>query len=294
MTPAEAQTILSLCPPGDETNPDVPGLAAARELAASDSALAAWWEQEKFFDEQFNRKLLSLAPPTELESTILRGGATIFFASRLIAETTGEMPGALPELPDAPSSRPALATPFLDADENKAPTPKAVTWYWRAAVYSAGFVVAIALILLVVALPGILKSKGGKGPELPDFSLYAARLADVPSLPPAPGQTIEDLRKTLDEGHAPNPPGAVILGIIPGGAVPDSVAINSWNVHQISHYVVRAGPNSTHLFILNRAEFPQDDVPQEITNSDLDNYHMQTWSADGFIYIVLKPRPGQP
>ncbi len=105
MTPAEAQAILALCPPGDDTNPDVPGLLPARRLAASDPALAAWWEQEKNFDDQFSRKLASLTPPVELAATILRGGATIFFASRLIAESTGENPDALPVVADDPPRR---------------------------------------------------------------------------------------------------------------------------------------------------------------------------------------------
>ncbi len=294
MTPAEAQTILSLCPPGDETNPDIPGLDAARELATGDAALTAWWEQEKYFDEQFSRKLGSLTPPAELEATILRGGATIFFASRLIAETTGEEPVTLPEGPDAQAAPSAPAVSLSDPGDATSPSPRAATWYWRAAVYSAGFVVAIFLILLVVAIPGILKTKATHGPELPDFTLYAARLADVPSLPPAPGQTIEDLRRTLDEGHAPNPPGAAVLAIVPGGATPDSVAINNWNVHQITHYVVPSGANPTHIFILNRAEFPHDEVTLEVSDGDLNNYHVQTWSADGFIYIVLKPRSAKP
>ncbi len=47
------------------------------------------------------------------------------------------------------------------------------------------------------------------------------------------------------------------------------------------------------FFILNRAEFPHDDVLPEVSDSDLDHYHVQTWTADGFIYLVLKPRPAK-
>jgi hypothetical protein len=152
MTFDEAKAILNLCPPEDETNPDVPGLGGALILANANRQLGAWWEQEKKFGSQFNRKLHSIAPPAELTTTILRGGATIFFASRLIAESTGE---TLPEpapLADHPapqlSTADKLAAAFA-AEKASAASKKSSPWLWRIAVLS---VIVVAGLLLLLAL----------------------------------------------------------------------------------------------------------------------------------------------
>ncbi|HTB62057.1 MAG TPA: hypothetical protein VK737_00600 [Opitutales bacterium] len=150
MTFDEAKTILNLCPPEDETNPDVPGLSGALILANANRQLGAWWEHEKKIGAQFSRKLNSIVPPAELTTTILRGGATIFFASRLIAESTGE---TLPE--PAPltveSSREKTAAEKLVAAfevENKTPSVgKSWIWTWR---------IALLLVVIVAFLLGLL------------------------------------------------------------------------------------------------------------------------------------------
>ena len=153
MTTAEAQAILHLCPPGDDADAGVPGLAEARNLAATDATLAAWWEQEKFFDEQFHRKLSSLTPPAELSATILRGGATIFFARRLIAESAGETPDEPPEQAGDPAATIADPTAFTTADGAKPskPAPSQTMWFLRFVIFSAGIIFVLLLILLLVA-----------------------------------------------------------------------------------------------------------------------------------------------
>ncbi len=141
-----------------------------------------------------------------------------------------------------------LLADFSD-DEPGSRSRKANNWYWRAAVYSAAMVVVLAVILLLVAIPNLLKNETAHGPEFARVPpLHAAQLADVPPLPPAPGRTIEDLRRILEDGHAPNPPSAAVLALVPGGTPPDSVSINSWNVHPVAHYVVSAGDTLTHVF----------------------------------------------
>jgi hypothetical protein len=147
MTVEEAKTTLGICPPDDDTNPDVPGLDKALEMAARNPPLAAWWEQEKNFDLAFSRKLNSIGPPPELAATIMRGGATIFFASRLIAESTGENPDDDAALPEITPAEPILPRSAFNREvlrpETKQPRKPGI-WVWR----WSGLVIIVLLIII--------------------------------------------------------------------------------------------------------------------------------------------------
>ena len=151
MTFDDAKAILNLCPPDDTTNPDVPGLSGALVLATANKQLGAWWELQKEFDGQFARKLASLEPPPELATTIMRGGATIFFASRLIAESAGETPQELPLIHAdstnliSTNDKLQAALKALKPQSDNVGTP---SWLKHAATFS----VAVVLLLIVLAM----------------------------------------------------------------------------------------------------------------------------------------------
>jgi hypothetical protein len=287
MTPDEAKAILHLCPPGDEGGADVPGAGEARDLAAANPQLAAWWELEKNFDGQFSRKLASIAPPAELAATIMRGGATIFFASRLIAESTGETLEELPAIADEPEPKKSAVDTLAAAltPEKELAPPPSINWWWRAAIFSVVLVVILLLVMLLV-LPTSLNSGAAAGAQLSDFTHYAAQLATLP-VPPPSGHTLAELQKYLDASHAPNPPDPLGPSSNLNGATPISATAEIWNTHPITHYIVQSGPEVTHLFILNQAEFPNDEVEAKIFEDTVDGYRVQTWSGDGFIYMTL-------
>jgi hypothetical protein len=289
MTPDEAKVILHLCPPGDETNPDVPGLSAALELAASNPELGTWWEQEKNFEGQFSRKLASLTPPVELLVTIMRGGATIFFASRLIAESTGETLAELPALADEPDSKKSAVEALASAlPPEPEPAPRsALTWWWRIAVLSVAFLVMLLLALLFV-LPVSSNSSGQLGAQLPDFTHYATQLAALAAPPPS-GQTLADMQQYLIDSHAPNPSNPLGGAAAENGAVPISVTTEVWNAHLLTHYIVQSPAGVSHWFILNQTEFPLDEDAPGISESTVDGFRVQTWRSDGFIYVAVKP-----
>jgi hypothetical protein len=285
MTPDEAKTILNLCPPGEEAGSDVPGLAEALALTAANPELAGWWEEEKNFEEQYSRKLAAITPPAVLAATIMRGGATIFFASRLIAESTGE---TLAELPPTSEDGPSKTSPLdLLAPEKVPTTPTGLTWWWRAAVLSVVLLVILLLALLIV-LPSSSSSSGPGEAQLPGFTHYATQLATLPP-PPQSGQTLADLQNYLAANHAPNPPDPLGLSTNPQGATAVYAGVETWNTHTVTHYVVQNGSSLTHLFILNQAEFPHDDISSEIYQSTVDTFHVQTWSGGGFICLAVKP-----
>ncbi len=158
MTVTEAKAALSVCPPDDETNPDVPGLEEALEIVARNPALLAWWEREKNFDRGFSRKLSSLAPPPELAPSIMRGGATIFFASQLIAESMGENPDDDSSLPEVVPAEPILPKSTFNRDMVK-PAPKESKktsgWLWLVAIFVVTLVILAIFFLLFSALIGL-------------------------------------------------------------------------------------------------------------------------------------------
>jgi hypothetical protein len=158
MTVTEAKTALSVCPPDDDTNPDVPGLFEAMEIAARNPPLKAWWEREKNFDRTFGRKLSSITPPPELAPSIMRGGATIFFASRLIAESMGENPDDDSTLPEVIPAEPILPrSTFTRELGTPAPKPakKSTGWLWAVAIMVVMLVIIIVLLLLFSTLIGL-------------------------------------------------------------------------------------------------------------------------------------------
>ena len=293
MTPDEAKALLNLCPPGEEANP-LPGLDEAVKLAAANPDLAAWWAQEKDLDGQFSRKLALIAPPAELAATIMRGGATIFFASRLIAETTGETLEELPAMADDTDSKKSVADVMAKAlAAENAPAPRnSLTWWWRAAVLSVILLVVLLLVMLLV-LPASSNSGGPPGGELPSFAHYAAQLATIPPSPPS-GQTIEEMRRYLTDHNAPNPTDPLSLLPDSNGATPIAVAADIWKTHHVANYIVQTGAETSHLFILNQSEFSHDEVAPKISASVVDGFRLETWSNGGFIYLSLRPGSAPP
>ena len=158
MTVKEAKFALFVCPPDDNTNPDVPGLAEAMEVAKRNPQMLAAWERDKHFDRGFSRKLCSITPPPELAATIMRGGATIFFASRLIAESIGENPDDDSTLPEITPAEPILPRGVYIRETVKPAakdSAKSTTWLWRIAGLALAAVVVIILFLLFRVLAGL-------------------------------------------------------------------------------------------------------------------------------------------
>jgi len=290
MTPDQAKAIFNLCLPGEEASLDVPGLAEALALAAAIPDLATWWEEEKNFEEQYSRKLASILPPPGLAATIMRGGATIFFASRLIAESTGEPLTELPPTGEDGPAKPSAVDVLAPVVEPKKPT--ALTWWWRAAVLSVALLVILLLALLIV-MPASSSSTGPDDALLPDFTHYATQLATLPP-PPQSGQSLADMQKYLADNRAPNPPDPLGLATNPSGAAAIYGGFETWNKHLVTHYIVQQGLGLMHLFVLNQTEFPHDDVSAQIYESTVDTYRVQTWCGGGFIYLAVKQSAGRP
>jgi len=167
MTVKEAKFALYVCPPDDDTNPHVPGLAEAIEIAKRNPQMMAGWERDKHFDRGYSRKLNSITPPPELAATIMRGGATIFFASRLIAESMGENPDDDSTLPEVTPAEPILPRseylpkmPKLDPKD----TSKTTNRLWMAAMVVLAIVVLAIIYLLFMVLLGLAaKQPNGAG-----------------------------------------------------------------------------------------------------------------------------------
>ncbi len=298
MTPEEAKTSLSLCPPEDETNPDVPRLAEARELAAANPGLAAWWEQEKNFDLLFSRKLGSLTPPPELQSTIMRGGATIFFASRLIAESADEADDE-----DAPAPEPVLlpiahtttsALPDLEetaTEDQPGESRVKLRLLWRMGLVIVGIIGLLVLAGLYFFEFGLAHTTNPGGPvnEIAKLEALADDLAPTTETAPAPGKTVEEMRKFLDDSRAPNPPEwpQLIMEPPPGTAV--SVAAENWNRTPVTHFTVQSGKNLSHLIILRTADLRQSDIQVDNFSGARGPFNEQIWSTDGYIFIQLTP-----
>jgi hypothetical protein len=158
MTVKEAKFALSVCPPDDDTNPDVPGLSEAQIIAGRNPQMKAWWEREKSFDRGFSRKLNSVNPPEDLAATIMRGGATIFFASQLIEESMGATPEGDSPLPEVAAAEPILPkSVYLRPVAQPAPkeSRKAANWLWMVAIVAIGLVAIASLFLLFWVLTGL-------------------------------------------------------------------------------------------------------------------------------------------
>ncbi len=305
MTPEEAKAYLSLCPPEDETNPDVPMLAPAREQAMANPELAAWWEKEKSFDLLFSQKLTSLKPPPELQATIMRGGATIFFASRLIAETATEETEEEAEKPNLLSSPAAASLTEVGRSPRRDPVEEqesavAKRWIWRMGFVMVGVVALLVLTFLfffeydIASKDLANKAHGRLTGELAKLERLAGEQETSAAPATEPGKTVAEMQKYLEDMHSPNPPElpGFVTRVAPGAVV--TAAAESWNFYPVSHFTVQTGTTLGHLIILKADSLSQTEVPTEIIAKDLEHFREHIWSANGYIFIQLTSKEARP
>lgn len=301
MLPNEAKTYLSLCPPGDETNPDVPHLAKARELTLTNPELAAWWEQEKSFDLLFGQKLSSLKPPPELQPTIMRGGATIFFASRLIAESANEEDDEEKEetafiLPSAGAA--ALAETGRPPERDKlAEMESSLTkrWIWRMGLVMVGVIGMLVIVFLfffeynIASKDVASKIRHGPAGELAKLESIALDLNATAVPATEAGPSLIEMRNYLIENHSPNPPELpnLITQPAPGDVI--TVAAEFWDYIPITHFKVQAGLNLSHLAILKMADLQLKEEQLEAFLGTSGPFTEKIWGANGYVYIQLTP-----
>jgi type II secretory pathway pseudopilin PulG len=285
MTPEAAKTILATYRAGALD----PANAAAREaleLAATNSELAAWWDNEQNFDRLFSRKLLSITPPAELSTTIMRGGATIFFARRLIAESTEDLPEAdsAPEENTAEESAETEST--AEARAHEAEKIHQRIWRWRIIALAVVGVVGLALVGLFY-LVSSQKLAARQQEELTQFAHHAADLVRLNLPSQATGTAPADFHAFLDKNNAPDP-AALPLQTAP--FVPVGAGADDWSTHHFAYYILQNGPNQIQLFILNRAEFTEDDGDLTFDDSD-GSFLISTWVENPFVFVLLRPAP---
>ncbi len=298
MTPDEAKASLSLCPPEDPTNPYVPRLGEAQELVASNAELAAWWEAEKNFDLQFSQKLQSLRPPPELGPAVMRGGATIFFASRLIAETTGEEAAEaqpLPDLPAGPRRIPevSLASTRTDRDFDDETDKLAKRWIWRMGLVMVGVIGVLALVFLFsfeyeLASKEQAQDHYTPGTQLEALVTIAAALPSTATATAAASTPLTDMQRFLAEHHAPNP--AELPGIIrqpPAGTV-ISVSTETWNYIPVSCFTLQSGENLQYLIIIDTKDL-NEAPPLDNYTTIHGEFYVRMLGSNGYLYMELQP-----
>ncbi len=69
----EAQNILQLYRPGNESDRNDPLIAEAFDLLETDAELRAWFEEQQSFDSAMSAHLEELQPPADLKAAILAG-----------------------------------------------------------------------------------------------------------------------------------------------------------------------------------------------------------------------------
>ncbi len=69
----EAQNILQLCRPGNESDRNDPLIAEAFAMLETDAELRAWFEEQQDFDSAMCAYMEEVQPPADLKATILAG-----------------------------------------------------------------------------------------------------------------------------------------------------------------------------------------------------------------------------
>lgn len=73
MDRAEAQNILQLCRPGNESDRQDPLIAEALTMLENDAELRVWFEEQQAFDAEIAAQLEAVTPPEDLKASILAG-----------------------------------------------------------------------------------------------------------------------------------------------------------------------------------------------------------------------------
>jgi hypothetical protein len=290
MTLDEAKIILAAYRIG-ELDPADANTRAALELAASDPELAAWWENEQDFDRAFARKFASITPPRELAAIIMRGGATIFLARRLISESTGE------KLEDAPASvQEAIVksvpveklVPFRPETliESESVASRLKPSWWRRVVPLSMAATAAALILGLFIMLSSPKLSAQSHAELSAFEKYAVGRSGANAPPFRKGASLNDLQDYLQANEAPLPHE---LPHRLGNVTIVGVSADTWSSHHYAYFILESGKSKLHLFVLNREEFPNDSVDEDPDRDVVDPYVAELWTEDHEVFVLLRP-----
>jgi hypothetical protein len=298
MTPEEAKLILSTCR-ADKIDTDNPDVRQALELVAASPDLAAWWETEQAFDRAFARKLAGIKAPQALQEAILRGGATIFAARRLITETNTEAvneeliekntPSNLPDPKVVPFHQSAAEIQALAQASKPAAPARGKSWpqllSWSLAASLLVGLVSVGLFLE----PD--KATADSSPELPAFTSQFAESASDSGTAEQYSQQMADLQSYLASHQAPQ------LDALPpelGNETLVGESVGTWKKDTVSIVRMKDSSGNTTLFILNRADFPHDQVgPNKVTQQD-GPHTITTWGDAKDIYVLVRttPTPG--
>ena len=293
MTPEEAKLILAACR-ADQLDTDNPDVRQALDTAAAIPQLAAWWEAEQAFDRAFTRKLTSIQPPKAIHEAILRGGATIFAARRLITETKSDanteelIEQNTPSPLGHPNVVPFYQTPAdIAALARKHPLPVRRRLWHPMLPWSLAASIVLALLALALFFnPDKLTASDDE--ELPAFTKAAESLSDNPAPPDQASQQLADMQAYFASHNAPDtdalPPevgSAKILG----------ESISTWKKDTVSIVRLQDPSGKLTLFILNKQDFPHDDVPSDPATTHDGPETITTWAQGADIYILLRKTP---
>ncbi len=288
MTPEEAKLILS-ARRSDQIDPADAPAQEALQLVAAMPELAAWWQAEQAFDRAFARKLASIAPPRELHSAILRGGATIFAARNLISETTDA------DTSDAAGEGAAdgreKVVPFYDANGNGlgevAGTRPNPHWFRVALPWSLAASVALALLGFSMFFKA-QKLEADAPDDLAGFTQYATKMEEGHTFPFNHSTKLEEMESDLAKNQAPH-----------ADKLPDRAGvteIDGWSVVEWQHHrateVRLHGDTTIDLFILARADFPREKEHAQPEVKLSGNYAVTIWTEGPNIYMLLTENPG--
>jgi hypothetical protein len=286
MTPEEAKFILSASR-ADQLDTDNPDVRQALALVTSIPELAAWWEAEQAFDRAFARKLASITAPPALQEAILRGGATIFAARRLITETKTD---AINEELIEKNTPPIVenVVPFHQSSEEIKALAPASTSAPRAWPRFLPWSVAASLLVGVLAISLFLnagKLTAHADEDLPAFTQYAEGLNDAGIPPEKYSQQMSDLQAYLASRQAP------VTDSLPpevGAAKIVGESVENWKKDTVSMVRLQDPNGNISLFILNRTDFPDDTVSAAPVVSHDAKDTVTTWSDDQRIYVMVR------
>jgi hypothetical protein len=239
----------------------------------------------------------------------MRGGATIFFASRLIAESANEDAADDAETEEAmPSLLPSPAAAQADSGDRPAERDKleemetalAKRWIWRMGLVMVGVVGMLVIVFLfffeynIASKNAASQTRQALAGKLAELESLAITLDAVAAPATSPGQTEAEMRKFLEDFHLPNPPAWPALVAQPKSSDVVTVAAERWENVPVAHFTVQNGVNLSHLGIVHTADLHLKDGAVEIFSGTHGAYHEEIWGDKDFTYIQLTPAQPKP
>jgi hypothetical protein len=294
MTTEEAKLILTTCR-ADQLDMDNPDVRHALEVAAAEPALAAWWEAEQAFDRAFARKLAGIQAPQPLQDAILRGGATIFAARRLITETnTDAIHEELIEKNTPPLVGDSKVVPFYQSPSEIQEISDRPPTTMRRRNWSPflSWSVAASLLVGIFGLTMLLdpdKLTADSNAEIPAFtSEFAQDPTNTESAPEKQSTQLADMAAYLASRQAPQPEA------LPPDMQNDTLigeSVGHWKKDTVSIVRLQDAAGNLTLFVLNRTDFPNDKVGPDKVIKQLGANSVTTWSSDRDIYVLVRKAP---